>query len=136
MSKFFFMNSGISKFYRISLNGSVKSYRWSYFGKRLLEHKGKLLKNILLGVCFLIKFYDLGENNINFPIQGDSHWGEQGAMVPHFNFWTKQSPTFWVSKIRDIACYGCSEIIRTRNFTIFTVYAAIFGQLTVLFHFF
>ena len=29
--------------------------------------------------------------------------------------------------------YGCSEILRTRNFTTFTVYATIFGQLTHVF---
>ena len=32
--------------------------------------------------------------------------------------------------VRDIAFYGCSEIIRIRNFTIFTLYATIFGRLT------
>ena len=31
---------------------------------------------------------------------------------------------------------GCSEIIRTRNFTIFTVYATISGQYKAAFHFF
>ena len=52
-----------------------------------------------------------------------------GAMPTHFNFRTKQGPTVSVSNIRDIAFYGCSEIMRTRNFTIFTVYAKISGQL-------
>ena len=32
-------------------------------------------------------------------------------------------------------CYGLSEIIRTRNSTIFTVHATIFGQFTATFHF-
>ena len=32
-----------------------------------------------------------------------------------------------VSSIRDIAFYRCSEIIRARYFTIFTVYATGFG---------
>ena len=32
--------------------------------------------------------------------------------------------------------YGCSEIIQTRNFTIFTVYTTIFGQIKAAFHFF
>ena len=58
-----------------------------------------------------------------------------GGMAPHFNFRTKQSPTVLVSNIRDIAFYGCSEIIRTKNFTVFAVYATIFGQFTVAFHF-
>ena len=41
-----------------------------------------------------------------------------------------------VLNIRNIDFYGCSEIIRTRNFTIFTVYAIIFGQFMAAFHFF
>ena len=32
--------------------------------------------------------------------------------------------------------YGCSEIVRTRNFKIFTVYATIFRQFMAAFHFF
>ena len=35
-----------------------------------------------------------------------------------------------------IVFYGCSEIIRIRNFTIFTVYDTIFRQFMVAFHFF
>ena len=54
--------------------------------------------------------------------------GQMGHGSPNFNFRTKQGPTVSVSDIRDIGFYGCSEIIRTRNFMIFTVYAAIFGQ--------
>ena len=50
-------------------------------------------------------------------------------MGPHFNFWTKQGLTVSDSNNRDIALYGCSEIIRTRNFTIFTVYATILDYL-------
>ena len=46
----------------------------------------------------------------------------------HFNFRTKQGPKISVSNIRDIAFYGCSEIIRTRIFTSFTMYITIFGQ--------
>ena len=45
-----------------------------------------------------------------------------GPPPPHFNFRTKHGPKVSVSNIRDIAFYGCSEIIRTRNFTVFTVY--------------
>ena len=47
-----------------------------------------------------------------------------------------EGPAVSVSNIRSIALYGCSEIKRTRNFTIFTVYAAIFGPFTAVFHFF
>ena len=42
-------------------------------------------------------------------------------MAPHFNFPTKQGPTVSVSNNRDVAYNECSEIIRTRNFTIFNV---------------
>ena len=46
---------------------------------------------------------------------------------PHFNFQTEQGSKLSHSNIWDIVFYGCSEIIRTKNFTIFTVYATIFG---------
>ena len=49
------------------------------------------------------------------------------------NFQTKQAPKMSVSNISDIAFYGCSQIIRTRNFTSFTVYATIFGQFMAVF---
>ena len=41
-----------------------------------------------------------------------------------------------VSNTRGIPFYGCSEIILTRNLTIFTVYATIFEQSMAAFHFF
>ena len=53
--------------------------------------------------------------------------------LPYFNFRIKQGPEFSVSNISDIGFYGCSEIIRTRNFTSFTVYATIFGQFMAVF---
>ena len=63
----------------------------------------------------------------------------QGAMPahPHFNSQIKKGPKVSVSvlNIRNIAFYGCSEIIRTKNFIIFTVYAIIFGQFIAAFHF-
>ena len=63
-------------------------------------------------------------------------WNNSGAACrSHFKFWTKQGPTSSVSNIGDIAFYGCSEIIWTRNFMMFTVFAIIFGQLTTNFHF-
>ena len=61
--------------------------------------------------------------------------GSEGPCSPRFYFRTKQGPTVSVSNIRDITFYGCLEIIRTKNFTIFTVYATIFGQFTTAFHF-
>ena len=75
----------------------------------------------------------------NLYIQGCSNWGggRQGGMnLPHFNFQIKQGPTVSVSNIRDIAFYGCSEIIQTRNVTIFSVCATFLGQFTMNFHFF
>ena len=38
-------------------------------------------------------------------------------------------------KLRDTAFYGSSEIIWTRNFTLFTLYATIFGQYAAASHF-
>ena len=46
-----------------------------------------------------------------------------------------QQSTVSVSNIRDNAFCDCSEIIRTRSLTIFTVHANIFGQFTAAFHF-
>ena len=40
---------------------------------------------------------------------------------------------FQTSGIRDIAFCWCSEITRTKHFTIFTVYTTIFWQFTVAF---
>ena len=51
------------------------------------------------------------------------------------SFQTKKGPTVSGSNIRSIAFYGCLEILRTRNFTIFTVYATSFGQFSAAFHF-
>ena len=64
--------------------------------------------------------------------QGRSHWRGQGG----------HGPPIWISEqfqsqtIGIFAFYWYSEIIRTRNFAIFTVYATIFGQFTATFHFF
>ena len=71
--------------------------------------------------------------------QEQSHWGWGLAgqpWPPHFNFWNQQGPTISFSSIRDIAFSACSEIIWTRNFTIFIVYATIFGQYTAVSDFF
>ena len=56
--------------------------------------------------------------------------------VYHFNFRTKQGPKISFSNIKNIAFYGCSEIIRARNLPILNVYPTIFGQLMAAFHFF
>ena len=72
--------------------------------------------------------YNRGKSSLPAPQPQPS---PSPSILPHFNFWSKQSPTASVSKIRDIGFYGCcSEIIRTRNFTTFTVHATIFGQFT------
>ena len=60
----------------------------------------------------------------------------KGVHGPHFNLRTKQDPTVSASSISDIAFYGCSEIMRTRNVKIITVYAIIFGQFAAAFYFF
>ena len=78
----------------------------------------------------------MGKIQCTYTTQGRSHWGARRVMTPHFNFRTKQGPKVSVSNIRDIAFYGCSEIIRTRNFTIFTIYATTFGEFTAAFYFF
>ena len=62
--------------------------------------------------------------------------GQEGHAPPHFNFQTKKGAKISVLNIKDIAFYECSEITQTRNFTIFTVYAIIFGQFMAAFHFF
>ena len=67
------------------------------------------------------------------PLGGQEGGG--GHDLPHFNFRTKQGPKMSVSNFRDVAFYRCSESIRTRNFTIFTTYARIFGQFMASFHF-
>ena len=88
-----------------------------------------------------------------YTLQGRSQWGgewRQSVCHTHthkhththththtiFNFRTKQGPTNSVSNIRGIAFYWCSEIIGTRNITIFTVCAVIFRQFTAAFNFF
>ena len=65
--------------------------------------------------------------------QRHSHWRVQGAMALHFNFQTRQGPQV---SVPNIAFYGCLEIIRTKDFTVFTVYATSLGQFIVAFHFF
>ena len=83
------------------------------------------------------------DNNKLVINQGRSHCTSQRAMLPptppppiHFSSQTKKGPIVSVSKIKNIAFYGGSEIIRTRKFTIFVAYATSFGQFTVAFHFF
>ena len=49
------------------------------------------------------------------PVGGGGPGGPKGATIS-------------VSNIRDIVFYECSQIKGTRNITIFTVYATIFGQ--------
>ena len=55
---------------------------------------------------------------------------------PNLNFQIKQGPLISVSNIKKIAFYRCSEIIRSRNFKIFIVYATILRQCMEAFHFF
>ena len=90
-----------------------------------LHHPGK---NLFCKIC---------ENNNTPPSEKFSwHFDSQGSHgSPHFNFQTKKGPTVSVSNIRDIAFYGCLEIIRTRSFTIFTVYVQVLDNFRQLFIF-
>ena len=94
---------------------------------------------VLLG--FLTKIAPLNVYIIlHYHLQGRSYCvvcvgGAVGQWFPHFSYQTKQGPRVSVSNIRDIAFYGCLEIIQTRNFTIFTMYATFFGRFTATFHF-
>ena len=68
-----------------------------------------------------------------------SHWeGGHGSTtsISEANKQTNKDPTVSVLNIRDIAFYVCSEIIRTRNFKIFTVCALIFREFMAVFPFF
>ena len=99
---------------------------------------GKHLFWILFLILSIAKFLRapiLKNERLPLKMRGRSHWGGQGSMFPpHFNFQTKQGPK--VLNITDIAFYGCLEIMRTRNFTIFTVYVTIVGQFMAAFHLF
>ena len=73
------------------------------------------------------------------PFLATREGGGQGVHVPsaaYVNFRTKQGPTVSISNMTYIAFYGCSEVVRTKNFSIFTVYATIFGQCKTSSHFF
>ena len=74
---------------------------------------------------------------IYFNFRGVTTGGGGRGQAPftHFNFWNKD-PTVSFSNIRYIAFNGCSEIVWTRNFTIFTVCATIFGQCMAASYFF
>ena len=51
---------------------------------------------------------------------GGGGGGGKGGMAALLKFPNQTRSTVTFSNIRDIAFYGCSEIIRTRNFRIFT----------------
>ena len=62
---------------------------------------------------------------------------DRGSMVHPLQFLNlKMSSSFSSNIGRDIAFYGCLEIKLKRSFAIFIVYATIFWQFTVAFHFF
>ena len=66
--------------------------------------------------CFYNKNRKRRINCRGIAIGGEG--GHGGHSSPHFNFQTKEGPRVSVSNIRHIDFYECSEIIRTRNFTI------------------
>ena len=76
-------------------------------------------------------------NDIRVDIHRDVATGRPGDHDPSTSISEQnkvQQIQFQTSGI--LLFYWCSEIIRTRNFTIFTVYAKIFGQFTAAFYFF
>ena len=60
--------------------------------------------------------------------QGCSHLAEE-TWLPPLQFPNQTRSKRFSFKHQDIAFYGCSEIIRTRNFTVFTVHATILDNL-------
>ena len=86
-----------------------------------------IIKNLLISEkCFYLgKTLSLNLQKIlaltgyNTTFTGAQQLGGQGGHGPlHLNFRTKQGPSVSVSNIRDNAFYGCSQIIRTKNFAI------------------
>ena len=80
--------------------------------------------------------FRIARGNFYFIINAGAYpLGGQGGHAPQFSFQTKQGPQISFSSIWDIAFYQCSEITRSKNFTIFTVHAT-FKQFMVTFNFF
>ena len=69
-------------------------------------------------------------------LQGPSHWGQRSHGPHQLQFPNQTRSKNFISNIRDIAFYRCSEIIRTRNFTVPFFNFTIFGQFMAAFHFF
>ena len=67
-------------------------------------------------------------------LQVHSHLRAWGTIATYFDFQTKQGPKMLVSNIRDKG-FQSSEIIWTKNFTIFIMYATNFGQFMTAFIF-
>ena len=60
--------------------------------------------------------------------QGHSHWGgRQGGYAQKLQFLKQKRSNSFSFKHQDIAFYGYSEIMWTKNFTVFTMYGTIFG---------
>ena len=87
----------------------------------------------------LMKYHSEKEVFWNFLIirlQGRSYWGVggTGGSCPLLQFPNRtRSVSVW--DIKHLTFYGCSEIIRSRHFTIIIAYATSFGQFTATFHF-
>ena len=69
-------------------------------------------------------------------IQGGSHYGGQGGHGPPTSISKPNKVQQFQFNHQGYCFYGRSEIMRTRNFTIFTVHTTIFGQFTAAFYFF
>ena len=83
--------------------------------------------------CFRSDYLQFCSATVKFSFcvasgRGVSTGRAREGYAPHFNFRIKKGPKVSVLNIRGIAFYRHSEIIRTRNFTIFTVYAIIFSN--------
>ena len=93
---------------------------------------GNGFKNAIVGISFKTAV-------LNYVVNQGCSYTEfvRGPMPPPpLQFLNTTRSKIPVSNIRDIAFYGCSEIIRARNFTIFIMYDTIVGQFMVRFHFF
>ena len=98
------------------------------------SHQQTLLCNTFIEKKYFTFF------RINIILGRSQWWGQEchdpfHHSIPHFNFQTKQGQQFQF-QTSGIAFNGCSEIIQTRNVTIFTVYATVFGQFTAAYHLF
>ena len=78
---------------------------------------------------------NIGGRATSLPSYTHTHTQTHTHTHTHTHTKAKQGPKVSVLNIRDSTFYRWSEIIQTRTFTIFTVFATIFGQFTIVFRF-